>query len=718
MKETELKKLLDSMTLEEKLCQMTQCEPLKADEEKSLGVNPDIKTKGLTEKQYYSVGSMIVYVPKAADLRRVQKEHLKRDPHKIPLLFMSDVLHGKETVFPIPLAMGCSFNTELLKECYEVSAEECAASGVHTVFAPAIDLSRDARWGRSMESFGEDPCLSSRMAGAAVTGFQGNGDTIDENHVSCCAKHYLGYGAVTGGRDYNCAEISDNELYNYYLPSFKAAVENNVSMIMTSFNTLNGVPMTVNEHANRQILRGDLGFDGVLISDYNSLGECENHGISSSSEKLAELGIKATLDIEMMNTLILNNGEKSVKGGAVDEEYIDSAVLRILRLKNKLGLFEDPFKGLSEEKEESFFNNLKSREKSREIAEQSAVLLKNSGVLPLKSFEKIWLCGPLSVSEEVGGEWAFSMQKPYNVSLFEGISNIIGKENIILSKTDKIYRIEDIDSKEKEDIPYPESADEFENCKTCIIAVGEHMGDTGEASSKTNIRLTKNQAELVKKVKQSGKKTVVIVFSGRPLDISDIEPYSDALIYAWYLGCESGNALARLIFGLSNPSGKLAMSLPRCVGQCPIYYNHLNTGRPYNKTNRFSCGYTDCENEPLFSFGFGLSYTEFRYEDISVNKNEIKIKVKNTGDFDGFETIQLYVSLKDTSVSQPVKALKDFKKIFLKSGEEKEITFKINKDMFSFYKNKVKTLEKCSAVLFLRAQSGEFIKISDFEVCL
>ena len=239
-----------------------------------------------------------------------------------------------------------------------------------------------------MESFGEDPCLSSRMAGAAVTGFQGNGDTIDENHVSCCAKHYLGYGAVTGGRDYNCAEISDNELYNYYLPSFKAAVENNVSMIMTSFNTLNGVPMTVNEHANRQILRGDLGFDGVLISDYNSLGECENHGISSNSEKLAELGIKATLDIEMMNTLILNNGEKAVKSGEVNKEYIDSAVLRILRLKNRLGLFEDPFKGLSEEKEESFFNNLKNREKSREIAEQSAVLLKNSGVLPIKNLKK------------------------------------------------------------------------------------------------------------------------------------------------------------------------------------------------------------------------------------------------------------------------------------------------------------------------------------------
>lgn len=718
MKDADIKKLVSSMTLEEKLCQMTQCEPLKSEESVSLGINPDVKIKGFTEKQYYAMGSMIIYVPKAADLRKIQTEHLKNDRNHIPLLFMSDVLHGKETVFPIPLAMSCSFNDELVKEAYGVSAKECAASGVHTVFAPAVDLSRDARWGRSMESFGEDPYLSSRMAKAAVTGFQGDGEIIDENHVSCCAKHYLGYGAVIGGRDYNSADISDNELYNFYLPSFAAAVDASVSMIMTSFNALNGVPMTVNEYADKNILREKLGFNGVLISDYNSLGECENHGISDSKEKLAELGIDATLDIEMMNTLILNNGEFLVKKGVVSESSIDDAVLRILRLKNRLGLFEDPFKGLSEEKETGYLLNAENRAKSREIAEQSAVLLKNNGVLPLKKSEKTGLCGPFSASVEVGGEWAFSMQKPRNITLYEGISNLIGEDNIVLSKTDKIYRVQDIDCKEKEDIPYPCDLSELSGCDICIAAIGEHMGDTGEASSKVGISLSKNQIELIKGLKKSGKKTVAVVFSGRPLDISEIEPFCDAIIYAWFLGCESGNALARLIFGDVNPSGKLAMSMPRNVGQCPIYYNHLNTGRPYKKGERFSCGYTDCENAPLYPFGFGLCYTEFKYENISVTKNKINLTVKNIGKADGFETVQLYISLTNTSVSQPIISLKDFKKVFLKSGEEKELSFELNKDMFTFFKNGTKVFENCKARLFLNGGSGDFIEIYSGDIDL
>lgn len=707
MRDEQLVKLIEQMTLEEKLCQMTQGEPRNTADEKAALINPTLKTKGLTNAQYYAMGSMIIYVPKATDIRKIQEDHLKNDRNKIPLLFMSDVVHGKETVFPIPLAMACSFDDNTVKEACRVSAEESSASGVHTVFAPATDLSRDARWGRVMESFGEDPYLSSRMTAAAVTGFQGEEETIDENHVSCCAKHWLGYGAVIGGRDYNAAEISDNELYNFYLPSFRAAADANVSMMMTSFNTLNGVPMTVNEYVNNEILRKEMGFDGVLITDYNSLGECKNHGISDDDSRLAELAINSSVDIEMMNTLILENVKCLVEKGIISENQIDSAVLRILRLKNKLGLFEDPFKGLSEEREKTYFLNSKHRQISRSVAEQSAVLLKNNGVLPLDKNGTIGLCGPLADSDEVGGEWAFSMQSPKNISLFEGLCNVIGKEKILLGLCDKIYRVQDRDAADKNDIPYPNDITAFDKCDTCVVAVGEHMGDTGEASSKVDIKLSDNQTELIKRLKSAGKKTVAVVFSGRPLDISEAEPYCNAVIYAWYLGCESGNALARLLAGEVNPSGRLAMSLPRNVGQCPIYYNHTNTGRPYSSGERFSCGYIDCENTPLFSFGSGLSYTDFEYKDISFNNGELKITVKNTGGFDGCEVIQLYVSLINTSVVRPAEELKEFKKVFLKAGEEKTMSIKVTREMLSFYKHKKLVCEKCKVKLFLKTGDGK-----------
>ena len=710
MTENKLKELLNNMTLEEKLCQITQAEPRISKDKTAISVNPESKG-GITEEQYYALGSVITYIPEAEKSRRIQEDYLSRSRLKIPLLIMSDVVHGKETVFPIPLAMGCSFNTDLVRNACETAAEEAAASGVHTVFSPVCDLSRDPRWGRVMESYGEDPYLNSQMAGAAVKGFQGNSpDKIDDKHVSSCVKHYLGYGACIGGRDYNTCEISDNELYNYYLRPFGAASAAGVSMAMTSFNTLNGIPMTINSKMLK-LLRNKLEFgDGVIISDYNSLQECKNHGISDSDYELASLAFDAGLDIEMMSTTMLENGLKLIENGRINETSLDESVMRILELKNKLGLFENPYRAIDEEKEFSFFNNAKQRLKSRKAAAECAVLLKNNGALPIKRSVKAGLCGPFALSDYVSGEWAFSALHPRNVSLYEGLCNKIGKENICLSNTDMISPVKSGKDSYKTEIPYPNEILNFEGCDAVIVTVGEHMCDSGEAASRHTISLSDNQIELVKKASELNKPVIAVVFSGRPLNLSSIERYCDAIIYAWYLGCEMGNALADLLVGDVNPSGKLAMSLPADIGQIPIYYNYLPTGRPAVENGSFVSGYTDFRNKPLYPFGHGLSYSDFEYSELSVDNRSVFVTVKNNTNVAGQEVVQLYIRDLFAKISRPVKELKGFKKIALAPNESKTVTFELTDEMLSYYFEGEELLDSGEFEIFVGTSSDNCLK--------
>lgn len=703
MTKKELREILNNMTLEEKLCQMTQAEPRYIKDRMAGEVNPESNKNGLTDNQYYALGSIITYVAKENDMRMIQEDHMAHDRNKIPLLFMSDVVHGKETVFPIPLAMACSFNRDLVKTACEAAAEEAAVSGIHTVFAPVCDLSRDARWGRVMESYGEDPYLNSQMAASSVKGFQGDGEKIDEKHVSSCVKHYLGYGACIGGRDYNSCDISETEIYNMYLPPFNSAAETGVSMAMTSFNTLNGVPMTINKEWLKNYREKTKFKDSIFISDYNSVEECTNHGITEDKSKLAKLCIDATLDIEMMSTVILNESKNLVENGLISEKDIDDSVMRILQLKNRLGLFENPFRGMNAQKEAEFQDNLSRREKSRKCAQQCAVLLKNNGVLPINKSEKIGLAGPFALSDEVGGEWAFSMLKPRNVSLYEGLRE--KNKNITVAYADKIKKIKGSRSDDITEIPDYKDVFLFNNCDKIIVTVGQHMGDSGEAASMHTIALSHNQINLVKRLKKLGKPIIAVVFSGRPLDLSSINNYCDAILYGWYLGCETGNALADLLTGDANPSGKLAMSLPASIGQIPVYYNHLPSGRIKTADNLFGTGYTDFQHEPLYPFGYGLSYSKFEYSNFSIAGSTVKIKVKNVSDAGGMETVQLYIRDCFASVSRPVKELKGFKKIYLKAGEEKIITFILTKDMLSFYIKDKKAFESGKFIIYVGTDS-------------
>ncbi len=678
MTEQQLEDLLAQMTLHEKLCQLTQGEPRKIVDKMAGVVNPDANKNNLTEEEYYALGSVISYVPKASVLRGVQQDHMAKDRNKIPLLFMSDVVHGKETVFPIPLAMGCSFNPELVRSACETAAREASASGVHTVFAPACDLARDPRWGRVMESYGEDPYLNAQMAAASVRGFQGGEDRIDEAHVSSCMKHYLGYGACFGGRDYNTSDVSEYELQNYYMRSFEGAAKAGVAMAMTSFNTLDGIPMTIHEKYLRT-LREELGFgENVIISDYNSLAECENHGITGKDSELAHLALTAGLDIEMMSTKILSGTENLVRSGELSEEAVDKAVMRILRLKNRLGLFENPYRGLDETAEKNFARNPVQREKARNCALECGVLLKNEGVLPISVHEKIGLAGPFADSDEVGGEWAFAMLEPYNISLYQGLCSQMPKENITLACCDRIKRFKF--NKEQIDTDIPEYGDvsTFADCDKILVAIGEHMGDSGEAASKHTISLTPNQIALVRKLRSLGKPVIAVVFAGRPMDILQISQLCDGVLYAWYLGCETGNALAELLLGRANPSGKLAMSLPANLGQIPVHYNHLPQGRQW-------MDYIDYTEKPLYPFGYGLSYSKFEYSNLTVDGRTVTVTVKNVSSLPGAEVVQLYIRDHFAKVSRPVKELKAFQKLWFAPGEEKTVTFTVTDKMLSYW---------------------------------
>ncbi len=697
MTEKELRKLLGEMSLQEKLGEMTQMAPNFFGTEDSVDLTGPMNAMHLKPEDVPFLGSTLNAFG-AEKLIEMQKEHMARQPHHIPLLFMADVIHGLKTVYPVPLAMGCSFDTELMEEAAAMAARESAATGIHLTFSPMADLVRDPRWGRVMESPGEDPVLNARMTAATVKGYQGE-DIAAPDRIASCFKHFGGYGASEGGRDYNTVDISDGTLREFYLAAYKAAVDAGAEMAMTSFNTIDRVPATGNKKMFRKILREEWGFGGVAITDFDAVGELIPHGLAADGKEAAEYALKAGADIEMMSANYLNYTRELLEEGKIDISLIDEAVWRILLLKNKLGLFENPFKGADPEKEKEVQLCDAHLSLARKAASRCVVLLKNEGnLLPLSGNAEIGFAGPFADSKSVLGGWAFADSSD-RATLLSGL-----KEDGITVR--KMAMTEELKPMQRGFMDVSDQTGEletFSDCDIVLAAVGEHPEDTGESASKTVLRLSHNQEKMLERLHDMGKKVIAVVFSGRPLELKPVLPFCDAVVQAWFLGVEAGPAIADVLTGRVNPSARLSMSFPQTVGQIPVYYNHMNTGRPLEGPyHRFVSGYLDCPNEPLFPFGYGLSYSEYHYSDLTVCRAEkaedgtlvdVAVTVENVSDVPGRETVQLYIHDVAASVVRPVKELKDFIQVDLAAHEKKTVSFKVTREMLSFWNNEASVFE-------------------------
>jgi beta-glucosidase len=680
--------LLKQMTIEEKVGQLNQYTG------KALtGPASEKKNDLQTEIVNGWVGSML-NVKGVKNTREVQAMALK-SRLKIPLLFGLDVIHGYEVTFPIPLAEAASWDLAAIKESAHLAAKEAAASGIHWTFAPMVDIARDPRWGRIMEGAGEDPYLGSLIATARVKGFQGEklGGT---DAIMACAKHFAAYGAAIAGRDYAAVEMSDHELWQTYLPPFKAAAEAGVATFMNSFNTLNGIPATGNSYLQRDILKNKWNYSGFIVSDWNSIGEMSIWGYASDLKDAAQKAIVAGSDMDMEASAYSKYLVQLLKEGKVEIALVDDAVKRILYKKFELGLFDDPYKFSDEKREEKVINNTQNRGIARAVARKSIVLLKNDAdLLPLaKTAQTIAVIGPLAKSRrDMAGSWIVNPDTVSTVSLYEGLSAAVGKkQKLLFAKGGTALHTSDAE--------IAEAVETARQADVIILALGETWDMSGESKSRADIHLPGDQLKLFEAIQKTGKPIIVTLMAGRPMIFNEIADKATAILYTWWLGSEAGNAISDVIFGNYNPSAKLPVTFPRAMGQIPIYYSQTNTGRPYtNQKNKLYLSvYIDEENSARYAFGYGLSYTKFNYSDLKLSKSEItdadsvtlSFKLTNTGKYAGEEVVQLYLRDEVASIVRPLKELKDFAKVLLKPGESKLINFVINKDKLSFYNKDLK----------------------------
>ena len=703
MTEQKLTELLRDMSLEEKVNQMSQVTGGFFNGE--IVVTGPMADKGFTEDNVNLAGSVIGSMG-AETLKSIQKNYMEKHPHHIPLLFMLDVINGYKTVFPIPLAQGASFEPELSEQCASVAAKEASVSGLHVTFAPMTDLVRDARWGRVMESTGEDPYLNSLFCAAMVRGFQGN--SLKDNYaIAACVKHFAGYGAPTAGREYNTVELSEHTFREFYLPSYQAGIDAGAALVMTSFNTVNGIPATGNKKLMRDILREQMKFDGVLISDWAAIEEIIYHGYCADREEAAARAVEAGVDIDMMTGIYSENLCQMVRDGKIKEELIDEACLRILRLKNNLGLFENPYKDADQKKEKEYILCEEHRNLAREAAKKSFVLLKNEEhILPLEQQKKIAFIGPYVDNRNLFGAWSFIADAKDVMTLQEAVQEQYVSENSTFCQGSPMLgadiclegfgeQQQQSYTKEQEEHMLQEAVQAAEEADIVVLAIGEDRLQSGEATSNANIRIPNVQEALLDRIAEVNQNIVVVLFSGRPLDIREINKKAKAILQVWLPGTEGARAIADTLFGKYNPSGKLPMSFPYCVGQVPVHYNEYSTGRPHvegKDKDRFRSKYLDIPNEPLYPFGYGLSYTTFEVSDIHLDRTwmdtsgqiKAEVTVKNTGNFEGTETLQLYIHDIAASVVRPVRELKDFKKVTLRPGEEKKVVFTITEQQLLF----------------------------------
>jgi beta-glucosidase len=680
--------LLEQMTLEEKIAQLQQLAANFYEGAESGGqITGPMEAMGMTDQMIENSGS-VLGLAGAEQVIAVQKAHLRKNRLGIPLLMMADIVHGFKTIFPVPLAIGCSWDMEQAEKSAVVAAKEAAVSGLHVTYAPMADLVRDPRWGRVMESTGEDAHLNSLFARAFVRGFQGNDLTGDMNHLAACIKHFAAYGLSEAGRDYNTVDLSERHLREYYLPAYRAALDEGCEMVMTSFNTINGIPASGNVKLLRDLLRDEWGFDGVLISDWGAVKELIPHGVAENEAEAALKAIHAGVDIEMMTACYVHQLPTLVKEGLVDEKLIDESVLRILKLKQKLGLFENPYRGADPEAEREVIYCEEHRAAARELAVKSCVLLKNEGVLPLSADQKIALIGPFAQSGDILGPWSWTGSTEDAIRLESAMKERAGAERIIVADGSGIDTLTEAQWLAAE--AAAQAAD------VIVLALGESSEMSGEAGSRSDIRLPEAQRELLLRLKVLDKPLAVVLFNGRPLDLSGVYDTADAVLEAWFPGSEGGAAITSLLYGDENPSGRLSMSFPVSVGQIPVYYNHFNTGRPVDSPDadgRYVSQFLDIPNEPLLPFGFGLGYTTFAYSEAEVSSGmmtkeqpiHISVTVTNTGTVPGEEVVQLYIRDISGEVVRPVKELKDFAKVSLLPGESREINFTLTEEQLRYH---------------------------------
>ncbi|GAB3870993.1 beta-glucosidase BglX [Hymenobacter segetis] len=686
--EQRISALLAQMTLEEKVGQLNQYSGREV-----TGPASDRKNTLLSSIRAGQVGSML-NVKGVKDTREIQAVALESRLH-IPLLFSLDVIHGYQTTFPIPLAEAASWDLDAIRLGAHVAAKEAAASGIHWTFAPMVDIGRDPRWGRVMEGAGEDTYLGSQIAKARVLGFQGEklGGT---DAIMACAKHFAAYGAATAGRDYNAVDISEQQLWETYLPPFRAAAEAGVATFMNSFNTLNGIPATGNAYLQRDILKGQWKYPGFVVSDWGSIGELANWGYAADKTDAAQKAITAGSDMDMESDAYHQKLVQLVQAGKVDVSLVDDAVRRILRKKFELGLFDDPYKFSDEKREKQVLSDPQNRAAARQMAQKSLVLLKNEkATLPLtKALRRVAVIGPLAKSRRnLNGSWAVDTDTTRITSLYDGLRQRAGK-------TTELLYAKGCNVSGDSRAGFEQAVAAAKNADVIILTVGEAWDMSGEAKSRTDIHLPGVQEDLFKALKATGKPVAVVVFGGRPLIFDAISEQADAILYAWWPGSEGGTALADVLYGDYNPAGKLPITFPRSVGQIPIAYNQqYNTGRPITKPGdiRYKSAYIDSPNTPRYAFGYGLSYTTFKYSDLKISQAQLKASesaqvsftLTNTGKIAGEEVAQLYLRDPLASVARPLKELKDFRKVSLKPGESKTVTFTIDKDKLAFYNSKL-----------------------------
>lgn len=726
MNKENLDQLFSMLTFDEKIGQMIQ---LTGDffsiDENVMDTGP-MKKLGLKESfDIYELGS-ILNITDRENTFRLQKEYLERATHKIPLLFMADIIYGYKSIFPIPLAQTCSWNFDLIERSAEAIAKECYEAGIHVTFAPMVDIARDARWGRVMESPGEDVFLAKKYAKHMVRGIQGTENIIKKNHVAACVKHFAAYGAPRAGREYNSVELSPASLHNTYLPSYKAAIDEGVKLVMTAFNTLNGIPATGNKWLNFDLLRQQYGFEGLLISDYAAVEELKYHGYTDSDKESAKKALESTVDIDMKTSVYANELSDLIKEDNRIIELVDKAAYRVLTLKNELGLFEDPYRGLVKDKIPQKITE-SNKELMSELARESIVLLKNESLLPLNE-KKIGLIGPYSEEKSVLGFWAITGDESDAYSLKEGLEEHSYEERLnwsiktalgtpIIEEQDihtfgKYSEKLKVDSLSKSEM-LDEALNVAKNSDVIILALGESAYQSGEGGSRAEPRLPSHQVELLKELKQVNKPIVLVVFAGRPLILDDVLNDVDSVIYAWFSGTMSGKVLSEIISGKINPSGKLSMTFPKTVGQIPISYSEESTGRPNKKNeryHRFASRYLDVSNQPLFPFGYGLSYSEIEYKDVLLDEEhqKISIRIENKSNLKAKETVQLYVQDMAASLVRPTKELRDFKKVSLLPNETKVIEFALIDDLFSFYDvNGNEIIEEGEFTIFIGKDSSD-----------
>lgn len=720
--------LLKEMTLEEKVGQMNQYNGF-------WDVTGPAPKGGSAELKYEHlrkgwVGSMLT-VRGVKEVRAVQKIAVEQTRLGIPLIIGFDVIHGYKTLSPIPLAEAASWDLEAIKKSAQVAADEASASGINWTFGPNVDISRDARWGRVMEGAGEDPYLGSKIAVARVKGFQGD-DLSAVNTIAACAKHFAAYGFAESGRDYNTVDIGNATLYNTVLPPFKAANDAGVRTMMNSFNILNGVPATGNSFLQRDILKGKWKFDGFVISDWASVREMIAHGFAKDGAEATLKAVKAGSDMDMESHLYIAELVKLVNEKKVDVALVDDAVRRILRVKFELGLFDDPYKYLDEKREKATIGSKANHEAVLDVAKKSIVLLKNeNNLLPLKkSGQKIALIGALANDKNSPlGSWRIASEDNTAVSVLEGMQKYKDNKLTYEKGSDltvgKTTFLDELVFNTTDKSGFEAAKNVAKNADVVVMVLGEHGFQSGEGRSRTNLDLPGNQQELLEEIYKVNKNIVLVLNNGRPLTIPWASENIPAIVEAWHLGTETGNAVAQVLYGDYNPSGKLPMSFPRNVGQMPIYYNQHSTGRPIDSDkNVFWSHYSDVEKTPLFPFGFGLSYTTFAYSNLKLSKTsyakgeavKVTVDVKNTGNYDGKEVVQLYIRDISGSLSRPVKELKGFELVNFKKGESKTISFTLTDKELGFYDNDGNYLvEPGTFKIFVGTNSNDFLE-TEFEL--